>query len=139
MVEPDSALAELLDLLDAVAHKKQRCTAGEHLLHPLMAFVLEHKVADRQNLITDKDVGLNLGRNGKAKARDHAAGIVFDRHIDKIPQLGKVDDAVEMLLHIGAVMAQHRAVQKDIFPRGQVQIKARAQLDKRRDLAVDGD
>ena len=36
-------------------------------------------------------------------------------------------------------MAQHRAVQKDIFPRGQVQIKARAQLDKRRDLTVDGD
>ena len=104
-----------------------------------MAFVLEHKVADRQNLITDKDVGLNLGRNGKAKARDHAAGIVFDRHIDKIPQLGKVDDAVEMLLHIGTVMAQHRAVQKDIFPRGQVQIKACAQLDKRRDLTVDGD
>ena len=35
-------------------------------------------------------------------------------------------------------MAEHRTVQKDILPRGQVQVKARAQLDQGRDLAVDG-
>ena len=28
-----------------------------------------------------------------------------------------------MLLHVGAVMAEHRTVQKDVLPRGQVQVK----------------
>ena len=121
-----------------MADKKQRRTAGKHLLHPLMALLLEHKIAHRQNLVAGQNVSLDLGRNGKAQPRDHAAGVVFHRHIDKIPQLCKVDDIFKVLLHIGAVVAEHRAVQKDIFPRGQVEVEPRAQLDQRCDLAVDG-
>ena len=138
MVDPDGALAQLLDLIDVVADKQQRCAAGEHLLHPLVALLLEHKVTDGQNLVAGQNVGPDLCRNREAQPRDHAAGIVFYRHIDKIPQFGKVDDVLEVLLHVGAVMAEHRTVQKDVLPRGQVQVKARAQLDQGRDLAVDG-
>ena len=138
MVDPDGALAQLLDLIDVVADEQQRCAAGEHLLHPLVALLLEHKVADGQDLVAGQNVGPNLRRNREAQPRDHAAGIVFHRHIDKIPQFGKVDDVLEMFLHVGAVMAEHRTVQKDVLPRGQVEIKARAQLDQGRDLTVDG-
>ena len=104
-----------------------------------MALLLEHKVTHRQNLIAGQDIRLDLGRNGESQPRDHAAGIVFHRHIDKIPQFSKVDDIFEVLFHISAVVAQHRTVQKHVFPRGQIEVKARAQLDQRRNFAVDGD
>ena len=125
MVDPDRALAELLDLVDVVADEKQRRTAGKHLLHAVVAFLLEHEVTHRQNFVAGQDVGPHLGGDGEAQAGDHAGRVVFHRHIDKIPQFGKVDDVFEVLVHIGTVMPQDGAVEVNVLAGGQLDFAIR--------------
>ena len=103
-----------------------------------MAFLLEHKVANGQHFVTNQNVGLYFSGNGKAQTSDHAAGKVFDRNIHKIFQLRKFNDAVKMLHHIVPVVAKHRAVQENVFPRGQIHVKTGAQLDHGGNFTVDG-
>ena len=64
---------------------------------------------------------------------------VLERHIQKVLQLAELHDLVKFLVQILGREAQHRAVEVDVLPGGQVHIKARTQLDERGDGAVDGD
>ena len=100
--------------------------------------LLEHKVADRKHLIHHQQVRRDLGCDGKAEAGHHAGGKVFDRHINKIPEFGKINDVVEVFVHISAIITEHRAVQVDILTGGQVHIKPGAKLNHRRNGPVHG-
>ena len=120
-----------------MADEKQRRTAGKHLFHAVVAFLLEHEVAHRQNFVAGQDVGPHLGGDGEAQAGDHAGRVVFHRHIDKIPQFCKVDDVLEVLVHIGTVMPQDGTVEVNVLAGGQLHIETGAQLDQRGDLTID--
>ena len=94
------------------------------------------EVAHGQDLIYHQYVRLDLGGDGKAQPGNHARGKAANRGVEEVPQLGKVHDPVEVLLHLPAVVAQQRAIEKDVFPGSQVHIEARPQLDQRRDGTV---
>ena len=49
----------------------------------------------------------------------------------------KLHDFIEMLRHKFLGMAQHRAVQINIFPGCHIRVKTRAKLDQRRDRPID--
>ena len=121
-----------------MGHQNDRGAARHQLLHPLFALLLEQEIAHRQHLVRNEDIGLGDGGNGKADARHHAGGVVFQRHIQKVFQLAEFYDLVKFFVQILGREAQHRAVEIDILAGGQIHIKARAQLDERGDGAVYG-
>ncbi len=100
LLNPDSALADTLDLLDRMAHKENRhVTVLDEMLDAVFALLLEEHVTNRKRLVYDEDIGLGYRRDGKCDAGNHAAGIVFERHIDKVAQLSELDNLIEVVVN----------------------------------------
>ena len=105
--------------------------------HPFLALFLEQEVAHRQNLIGNQDIRLGDSGNGKSNARHHAAGIVFQRNVQKVPQFTEFHDFIKLGINVLRRKAEHRTVQIDVLTGCQIHIKAGAQLNQRRNGAVD--
>lgn len=119
-----------------MGHDNNGRAAAHHLLDAGFALLLEMEVSHRKDLVHDEDIRMRDGGNGKGHARHHARGIVFHGNIQKILHFGKFHDLIELFMHHFAREAEHRAVQEDVFPRGEVHIEACAELDEGRDGAV---
>ena len=76
--------------------QEERAAVAEIALHPGDAFLLERFVADREHLVGDEDVGRERGRDREAQAHDHAGGIVLDRIVDVLADVGERDDLVAL-------------------------------------------
>ena len=136
VLEPESLFADLLHLLDRVGDENDRCAGGDHLLHAREALLLKFIVADGEDLVDDENVRHVHRRNGEAEPRHHAGRKVFHGGVRKVLQFGKLDDLVEPRGHIGAAVAEDRAVEINVLARGKVGVKARAELDEGSDAPV---
>ena len=121
-----------------MADQNDRGAARKQLCHTLFALFLKQKIAHGQNFVRNQNIRLGDGRHGKRQTRHHTGGIVFKRYIEEILQLAEFHNVVEFGVDVLGGVAQHGAVEVDIFACGQVHIKARAQLDQRGNGAVDG-
>ena len=59
------------------------------------------------------------------------AGVALDRRVQELLDLGKGHDLVELALDLPALHPQDGAVQIDVFPAGQLRVKAGAHLQER--------
>ena len=76
--------------------------AGGHLAHLAQAFLLKLGVADRQHLVDDQDLRLQMRRDREGEPHIHAAGIALDRRVEELLDLGEGDDLVELASDLGA-------------------------------------
>ena len=53
------------------------------------------RVADREHLVDEQDVGLEVGGDGEAEAHLHAARVELHLAVDGVLELGELDDLVE--------------------------------------------
>lgn len=102
----------------------------DEVLDALLAFLLEEHVADGEGLVHDEDVRLGDGGDCKRDARDHAGGEVLHEHVHEIGQLGKLDDLLEVRVDEFLGVAGQGAVEVDVLARGELEVKARAELDQ---------
>ena len=56
------------------------------------ALLDEEGVADGERLIDDQHVRIDVRDDGERQAHDHARRIGFQRLIEKVPDVGKLDD-----------------------------------------------
>ena len=98
-----------------------------------VAFGLEEHVAYRQRLVHNQDLWVDINSHGKSKAHKHAAGIGLYRLIHKIPNIRKVQNILQLLLHLPAGKAHHGSIHVDILNPCIIHIKTSAQLQKSRD------
>ena len=108
-------------------------------LELLVALLLEGGVADGEHLVDEQDVGVDLDRDREAEPHAHARRVVLELEVDELLELGEGDDLVEALARLLAREAEHGRVDQDVLARGQVRVEADAQLDERREPAVDVD
>src|SRR6476469_9827659 len=73
LVEPQDALGDLRDLVEAVADEDDRAAVAVESLDLLEASGLELAVDHREHLVEDVDVGRELHRDCERKAREHPA------------------------------------------------------------------
>ena len=86
---------------------------------------------------TSSTSGIDVDRHGEAEPHVHAGRVGLHRRVDELAQLGEVDDLVEALLDLALRQAEHDAVDEDVLAAGDLGVKAGAELDERRDAAVD--
>lgn len=121
LLDPHRALADALDLVHGVAHEQHGDVAVlDEVLDAALALLLEEHVADGERLIDDEDVGLGDGGDGEGDARDHSGGEVLHGHVDKVGQLGEVDDLLEMGIDELLGIAEQGAVEVDVLARGEL-------------------
>ena len=66
----------------------------------------------------------------------HAAGVLFDRPVQKFPNIGEGRNRRERALDGPAAQAHDLAVEKYVLPAGEFRIESRAQLEQRRDAPL---
>ena len=136
MFEPHGAPAELLDLLNVVRDEQHRGAAAHELHHAALALFLELRVAHGEDLVHNQDLRLHHGGNGERQPRQHAGGIVADRDVNEVPQLGEVQDLLKLGVEERLCIAENRAVEVDILPAAQVHIETGAEFQHGHDIAA---
>ena len=139
VIEPVRDVAELLDQVERVRHQQDRLVAAAELRELVEALVGEALVADRQHFVDQQHVGIDVHRHGEAKPHVHAGGIGLDRRVDEVLHLRELDDLVEAVPDLLVGQAEHDAVDEDVLAAGDLGVEAGAQLDQRRDAAINGD
>ena len=133
MVEDYGLVAESAHLFCRVRDKKHRYIVFKHRHDPFLALCSETGIADGEHLVEDKHLRVNRGGYRKAETRAHTGGIVLDRYMHKVLELGKLDYLIVALLDVLSRIAHSCAVEIDVFLACIVHIKARAELEQRGD------
>ena len=89
LVDPGGVLAELLDLAEPVADEHDRAPVPAELVDLLGAPALEALVADREHLVDQQHLGLDVGGDGEAEAHVHARRVVLHRRVDELLEPGE--------------------------------------------------
>ena len=111
--------AELVDLVETLGHKRG--------------------VADRQYLVDEQDVGADVDGDGKPQTHIHAGRVALDRMVDKLLELGEIDDFFVFVLNLLSRKSKDDAVDEDVFPARYFGMEARSQLDEGRNPALGDD
>ena len=69
--------------------------ASRDLVHLAQRLALEGGVADREHLVDEQDLRLEVGGDGEGEPHRHAARVALDRGVEEALDLGEVDDFVE--------------------------------------------
>ena len=107
--------------------------------HPVQALVLEGHIPHRQHLVHNHNFTGEMGGHGEGQLHVHAGGITLHRGVDKLPDLGEVDDLLHAAVNLGPGHAQNGAVHIDVFPACQLAVEAGAHLQHGGHPAVDVD
>ena len=139
VVDPQRLVAEALDQTERVRHEQDCLPAAPELGELVEALVGESLVADREHLVHEQHVGIDVNRHGEPEPHVHAGRVRLHRRVDELAQLGELDDLVEALLDLALGQPEHDAVDEHVLAAGDFRVKAGAELDERRDAALDRD
>ena len=123
-------MAVLLNRRHLVGDEDDCLPGGFHLLEGVVALLLEGGVADRQHLVDQEDVGVDLHHQRKGQPHQHSRGVVLQLQVDELLQFGELDDRVEAAAGLARRQPHHHAVEDDVFAGGEVGVEADAELDE---------
>ena len=135
--EQHRAVAEALDRAHVVGDEQDRPPCGAHALELVEALALEGGVADGEHLVDQQHVGVDLDGDREAEPHAHARRVVLELQVDELLELRELDDLVEAPARLPPREPEHDRVDDDVVARGQVGVEAHAELDERRQPAVD--
>jgi hypothetical protein len=139
LVDPDRPAAVLAHGRERVRHQKDGLARRPEFLHPRVALHLEPLVADRQRLVHEQDVRLDVGRDREGEPRRHARRVGPNGRVDELLQLRPLDDSWSPAPHFGAREAEQRALEHDVLASRQLAVESEAELEKRGGPADDDD
>ena len=84
-----------LDALHVVGDEDDRPPLLVQVREHVDALLLEGGVADRQHLVDQQDVGVDLDHQREPEPDQHPGGVVLQLQVDELAELGEVDDLVE--------------------------------------------
>ena len=138
-VDLDRTVAELGDRREHVGDEEHGPTGAAELLHPPEAAALELGVPDREHLVDEHDLRLEVRGDGEREPHVHPARVALDRRVDEPLDTGELDDRVEALVDLAALHPEDRAVQVDVLATRELGMEARPDLEQAADAAADLD
>src|SRR5262245_65547519 len=105
-------------------HQHDGPSGRTELTDHLEALGLEGVVADREDLVDEEDLRVELRHDGEAEARDHSRRIEPDRHVDIVLQLGEGDDGGQAAPNLGTAESQHHPIELELTPSRKVRMEA---------------
>ena len=101
-----------------------------------VAFCLKKYVSHRQCLIHDQNFRINVDGHCKCQTHKHTAGIGFHRLVYKIPDVCKLQNAVQLCIDFLPGKSHHGTIQIHILNACIFHIKAGPQLQKSGDPSI---
>src|SRR4029077_18815438 len=87
-LEQERAVAEAVERAHVVCDENDRAPLVAHAIEDVEALLLERRVAYREHLIDEQDVGVNLYRDGKGEPDMHARRVVLELQLLELAQFG---------------------------------------------------
>jgi hypothetical protein len=112
-------------------------TRAGDLLDPPHAALLELVVADREHLVDDQHLGVEVRRDREGESDVHPAGVPLDGRVDELADAAELDDVVELRVDLAALHAEDRAVQIRVLTARELRVEAGADLEDAADAAAD--
>ena len=85
----------MLNGIHVVTYKQHRAAFRAYVFHLPETFCLKLRIADSQNLVNDKNLGLKMRGHGKCQAHVHPAAVPLHGSVEKPFDLGKIDNGIE--------------------------------------------
>ena len=139
VVEKGDAVAHVAHRAEGVRHDHDRLALVLELGELLVALALELLVAHGEDLVDQKDVGIDVDGDREPQPDVHARRVVLDRGVDEPLQPGEADDVVEDAVEVSLPEAEDRAVEVDVLSPGQLRVEAGAEFEQSGHLAGDAD
>ena len=133
VVEHDRAIADLAHEVGRVGDEHDRASFALELADPFEALALEGLVADREHLVDEQQLGLDVHRDRESEPHVHPRRVVLHLRVDELLELGEGDDLVETAFEVVLRHAEERAVEEDVLAAGEILLETRAQLEEGRD------
>ena len=124
LVEHDPAVAQGLDGGQVVGHEQNGRSGLNELVHPRHASILEHRVADRERLVDDEDLRLEVRSDREAESQLHPRRVVLDLCVDRLLELRERHDVVEAATDLPARDAEDAPVEPDVLAAGELEVHA---------------
>ena len=118
-------------------HEQHRASLLAQACELVEALLLERGVPDGEHLVDQQDVGVDLDGGGECEPNVHPRRVVLQLEIDELLELGERQDVVETLCRLLAGKPEHDRVDDHVVPSGEIRIESDAELDERRQTAVD--
>ena len=132
-------MAEALQRAHVVRDEDDRAAAVAQIVEDVEALLLEGGVADRQHLVDEQDVGIDLDRHRERQPDVHAGRVVLELEVLELLELGELDHALETPPRLLGREAEHDPVHHHVVAGGHVRVEADAELDERRQPTPDPD
>src|SRR5712692_5245218 len=99
--QPDRAVTQSLYRTHVMANKQHCAPFLSNITHFSQAFSLKACITYREHFINNKDLWLKVCCNRKGKPQKHSTAVAFDRSVNKLINLSKGYDLVELALYLG--------------------------------------
>ena len=107
----------MLDGVHVVGDQDDRPPLVVQFAEHVEALLLERGVADRQHLVDEQDVGVDLRHQREPEPDQHPRGVVLQLQVGELPELGEVDDLVQPAARLARREAHHHAVEDHVLVR----------------------
>ncbi|MOA08938.1 hypothetical protein D3C78_1287400 [compost metagenome] len=125
--QPDSVIAKRSYRSKIVAYKKNRAPLLK-LSQETHALLRKESVTNRQRLIDNQNISIDMSNNGERQTSLHPTGIGLYGLLDEISQLREINDFLKAFFNAGLLQLEQAGVQVDIFAPTELRIKPRTQL-----------
>src|SRR5262249_24056533 len=117
---------------EIVAHEHDRPTLLRDLAHLPEALLLEHRIADGEDLVDKQDFLFEMRRHRERQPHIHPARVPLDGRVEELLDLGEGDDLVELSRAPRPPHAQDRAVQHHVTAPGELRVEPGPDLEEAR-------
>jgi hypothetical protein len=131
------AVAEALDRTHVMSDEHDRPSLLFQPRELVEALLLKGGVPDREDLVDQDDLGLDLDRDGEGEPDLHTRGVVLQLQVHELLELREGDDLVEAGFGLLPRQAEHDRVDDHVVACGEFRVEPHAELDERRQAAVD--
>ena len=97
LIQQDDPVAVLADIGEIMGDKEHGLPLLLELIELVVALRLKEDVSHRERLIHDQNLRLDVDRHGEGEPHEHTRGIRLDRLIDIFPDVGKIQNRVDLL------------------------------------------
>src|SRR5581483_10055408 len=130
LVKHGAPRAQVLNCGHVVRDEQNGPAAAADLAHLAQAFLLESEIADREDLIHNQNLGVEMRRHGECQPHIHAAGVMLYRSVEKLLDFRKRHNLIEAATDFRLAHAQDGAIQINILPSGQLGMEAGSDLEQ---------
>ena len=92
--------AEAPDGAHVVRHEQDRLALVLHAVEHVEALLLEGRVAHREHLVDQEDVGVHLDHHREGEPHVHARGVVLELEVDELLEFRELDHPLEPLARV---------------------------------------